>query len=167
MNPIVARPFATWRGAIIAVLMSLALTATLAGMAQPAAAAAPPAVASAAPEDVVAPLTPQQIATLAAEVQKTLTPAEKQEVAHLLAEYRKKVAADSGGEVTAAAVFIPWVVAQITYLIARYGIPWVIRYANNLWTSVFLSQALKTQACAILRSWGNGWGWSWYCWGTY
>lgn len=57
----------------------------------------------------------------------------------------------------------PWIVAHAVYLIVRFGIPWLIRYAGDVFRAVFTSQALRTLACRELRRQGNGWGWSGYC----
>lgn len=61
---------------------------------------------------------------------------------------------------------VPLIVWEIAVLILRYGVPWVIRYAGNLWNAMQTSYAIRWTVCNLLRSWGNGWGWSWACYGT-
>lgn len=57
-------------------------------------------------------------------------------------------------------------IGYAVYLIVRFGIPWLVRYASDVLTKVMASQFIRTQVCRELRKKHNGWGWSGYCRGT-
>lgn len=57
-------------------------------------------------------------------------------------------------------------IGYAVYLIVRFGIPWLVRYASDVLTKVMASQFIRTQVCRELRKKHNGWGWSSYCRGT-
>lgn len=168
MTRILATSEKRWRAWLVVMLTSLAMAATSLGLAQPAH-AAPISAGPVVPREVIAPLTDKQVIALAKdkriiamakEVQKTLTPAERMEVKRILAQFEKR----KGGATTLA---LPAIAAYAVWLIVRFGIPWLIQYASNVFYSVFLSRSIKLLVCQELRRQGNGWGWSWYCSGTY
>ncbi len=71
---------------------------------------------------------------------------------------RAPVAAQHGAQARA----FPWILPHAVYLIVRFGIPWLIRYAGDVFRPVFTSQALRLCLSRARRQ-GNGWGWSGYC----
>lgn len=97
-------------------------------------------------------------------MQKTATPEERKEVKRILAEIEEADKVQPG-EITTAA--LPAVVVYAVWLIVRFGIPWLITYANSVFITVFRNQSIKYLVCKELRNGSNGWGWSWYCNGTY
>lgn len=55
---------------------------------------------------------------------------------------------------------IAWAIAS---LIARFGVPWLTRFAAGYYFTAVRNQAVRQGVCTHLRNWRSSWGWSWFC----